>query len=242
MHVRKTRSPSAAVVVAAGAFVLAGCSAGPGSAGPGAESPRPAATSGSVAPPLTAAQLKALAFRDGEVPQARPGAVDVVEAAPGGGKRSLLPTADPACLAVVDVADGEHASAVVRQTFNWKETLWAGGSTLAAYGDGTARKHFARLKEALGSCTHYEGTGHVGTYRVRVKVEPSPQAGDEAVSFRQIVPGESGSIGDRDEQFVVVRAGDTIATFTMLDVGGSSNFPPDLIERQVQRLQDAQRR
>jgi hypothetical protein len=47
--------------------------------------------------------------------------------------------------------------------------------------------------------------------------------------------------GDRNEQFTVVRAGNTIATFRKLNIGGSASFPADLVNRQVERLQNAQR-
>ncbi|MFE7457804.1 hypothetical protein [Streptomyces sp. NPDC057554] len=47
--------------------------------------------------------------------------------------------------------------------------------------------------------------------------------------------------GDRNEQHVVVRTGNTIATFQELSIGKDLFFPPELISRQVERLRDAQR-
>jgi hypothetical protein len=46
---------------------------------------------------------------------------------------------------------------------------------------------------------------------------------------------------NRNEQFTVVRAGNTIVTFQKLNVGDSASFPADLVSRQVERMQNAQR-
>ncbi|AWZ04077.1 hypothetical protein DRB96_11455 [Streptomyces sp. ICC1] len=44
-----------------------------------------------------------------------------------------------------------------------------------------------------------------------------------------------------NKTFVVVRTGNTIASFSALNVGGTSSFPADLIAQQVERLRAAQR-
>ncbi|MEU5123735.1 hypothetical protein [Streptomyces asoensis] len=59
--------------------------------------------------------------------------------------------------------------------------------------------------------------------------------------FHETIPMEPVPPGDREEQFTVVRAGNTVVTFRKLNVGGSASFPDDLVRRQVERLQNAQR-
>ncbi|MFD7226885.1 hypothetical protein [Streptomyces sp. NPDC059881] len=149
---------------------------------------------------------------------------------------------EPACQTMIDIRSGRSASARIFQTFNWKGDIWGGESTLASYEDGKAEQSFAEFKQALASCRSFEGEGYGGKFKATVAIESQPQVGDEAVSFREIIPMGPEYRGDRDEQFVVVRAGNTIATFTMLNVAGSSSFPAELISRQVDRLRNAQRR
>ncbi|MEU2264750.1 hypothetical protein ABZ557_31830 [Streptomyces sp. NPDC019645] len=71
-------------------------------------------------------------------------------------------------------------------------------------------------------------------------VEGTPQVGDEAVSFRESIPMGPEYRGDRNEQYIVVRAGNTIAAFTRINVAGRSSFPSALVNRQVDRLSNAQ--
>ncbi|MFF5705675.1 hypothetical protein ACFY7H_24790 [Streptomyces sp. NPDC012794] len=58
------------------------------------------------------------------------------------------------------------------------------------------------------------------------------------MTLREHVSLSHGSAADK--QVTVVRAGNTIATFTRLDIGRSSSFPTELIERQVGRLNNVQ--
>ncbi|MFG2758030.1 hypothetical protein [Streptomyces wuyuanensis] len=148
---------------------------------------------------------------------------------------------DPACQTMIGTSSGQGASARIFQIFNWKGDIWGGGSTLASYEDGKAKDAFAELKPALASCRSFEGVGYVGKFKATVVVEDAQQVGDEAVSFRVITPMGPEFRGDRNEQYIVVRAGNTIATFTMLNVAGSSSFPAELVSRQVDRLRNAQR-
>ncbi|MGI5401314.1 hypothetical protein ACQEVG_18060 [Streptomyces sp. CA-135486] len=187
------------------------------------------------------AQLKTLTFKEGEVPQASEGGIAVQEPERKSDQRSFPPVSVPACQTMLDIRSGKRASAVVLQVFNWKGDIWPGGSTLAAYEDGKARQAFVQLKQALGSCRSYEGQGWVGNFKTTLKTEQAPQIGDEAVRFREIIPMGPEQPGDRNEQITVVRTGNTIVTFRMLNVGGSSSFPPDLINKQVGRLRNAQR-
>ncbi|MER7516891.1 hypothetical protein [Streptomyces sp. NPDC126499] len=191
--------------------------------------------------PLTTAQLRTLALRDEEVPQAHP-PVEVHEPAPEGNGRAFPPVSEPSCRPLVDVRTGKGSVTHVFQTFNWKENVMGGGSTLASYEDGRAAQLFAELKRALATCRSYEGEGYTGKFKATVKAEAAPQVGDEAVAFREVIPKGPEQPGDRNEQFVVVRAGNTIVTFSELSVGADLSFPTELISRQVERLRDAQRR
>ncbi|MXM64818.1 hypothetical protein GR925_15540 [Streptomyces sp. HUCO-GS316] len=191
---------------------------------------------------MTRAQLRALAFKEAEVAGAHEAGTPVQDPQPKEERRSFPPVSDPACQTMLDIRHGKRASTVVLQIFNWKGDIWGGGSTLAAYEDGKAQQAFAQLQQALGSCRSYEGTGWVGEFKATLTMEEAPGIGDEAVRFRETVPMGPEYPGDRNEQFTVVRAGNTIVMFQKLNVGGRASFPADLINRQVERLQNAQRR
>ncbi|MFF2861759.1 hypothetical protein ACFVSX_17935 [Streptomyces rubiginosohelvolus] len=187
------------------------------------------------------AQLKNLAFKDGEVPQAHE-PIEVQEPMPEGSGRTFPPVSDPSCQPIVDATSGKGSFAHVFQIFNWKKNIMGGGSTLASYEDGRAEQRFAEIKQAVGICRSYEGEGWVGKYKATVKAEAAPQLGDEAVAFRGIIPMGPDQPGDRNEQFIVVRTGNTIATFHELSIGTENlSFPAELVRRQVERLWKAQR-
>ncbi|AVZ71123.1 hypothetical protein SLUN_01510 [Streptomyces lunaelactis] len=78
-------------------------------------------------------------------------------------------------------------------------------------------------------------------FKATLTMEQAPGVGDEAVRFRETIPMGPEHPGDRNEQFTVVRAGNTIVTFTKLNIGGSASFRADLVNRQVERLRNAQR-
>ncbi|GGR41487.1 hypothetical protein [Streptomyces roseolus] len=157
-----------------------------------------------------------------------------------GSGRSFPPISVPACQPLLDARNGEGSTAYVFQNFNWKKNVMGGSSVLASYEEGEAARRFAALKQALTACRSYEGEGYVGRFEVSVRTEAAPRVGDEAVAFREIIPMKP-EWGDRNEQFVVVRTGNTIATFTELSTGKGLSFPTELISRQVERLRDAQR-
>ncbi|MEU8577240.1 hypothetical protein [Streptomyces asoensis] len=194
-----------------------------------------------VAAPLTRAALRALTFKDGEVAGAPEGGLGVQDPVPEKEQRSFPPVADRACRTMLDIRNGRGASVVVLQVFNWEGDIWGGGSTLAAYEDGKAEQAFAQLQQALASCHSYEDTGWAGKFKARLTMEQAPGVGDEAVRFHETIPMGPVPPGDREEQFTVVRAGNAIVTFQKLNVGGSASFPEDLVGRQVERLQNAQR-
>jgi hypothetical protein len=240
MYVRALRPVPALVTVIAGVLMASGCSTEP-DARPASVVPRATASDKAAVAPLTRAQLRALTFKEGEVAGAHEAGIPVQDPQPKEERRSFPPLSDPACQTVLDIRSGERASTVVFQVFNWEGDIWGGGSTLAAYEDGKAQQTFAELKQALGSCRSYEGTGWVGKFKATLTMEQAPGAGDEAVRFRETIPMGPEHPGDRNEQFTVVRAGNTIVTFRKLNIGGSASFPADLVNRQVERLQNAQR-
>ncbi|MFJ8975374.1 hypothetical protein [Streptomyces sp. NPDC102282] len=240
MHVRAPRPTPAFVTLIAGALITSGCSAEQ-DAGSTVAAPRATASNKVAVAPLTREQLRALTFKEGEVPGAHEGGIGVQDPVPEDEQPRFPPVSDSDCQTVRDIRTGEHASAVVLQVFNWKGDIWAGGSTLAAYEDGKARQTFAQLKRALASCRSFEGQSYTGKFKATLTMEQAPRVGDEAVRFREIAPLGPEHPGDRNEEMTLVRTGNTIATFRRLNVGGSSSFPAGLISRQVERLEHAQR-
>ncbi|MGW0409962.1 hypothetical protein ACWDZX_01375 [Streptomyces collinus] len=105
---------------------------------------------------------------------------------------------------MLDIRDGEGASTIVLQVFNWKGDIWGGGSMLASYEDGKAQQVFAQLKQALGSCRSYEGTGWVGKFKSTLTMEQAPDVGDEAVRFREEESGRGGRTAREDGERLVV--------------------------------------
>jgi hypothetical protein len=237
MQARTTRLTTRAVATVIGVFLASGCAP--------AQEPKDATGASSTIPsakapvaPLTMAQLKDLAFKGGEVPQVHE-PIGVQEPRPAGSERSFPPISVPACQPLVDIRNGEGSFAHVFQIFNWKKNIMGGSSTLASYEEDKAEQRFAELQQALATCRSYEGEGYVGPFKATVRTETPPQVGEEALAFREIIPVEP-EPGDRNEQFIVVRTGNTIATFSELSVGANLSFPTALIIRQVERLRTAQ--
>ena len=188
---------------------------------------------------LSTSELRALTLREGEVPQAYEGAIPVRDRKPETGRSTFPPVSDPACEQVLDVADADGAPSVVDQTFNWKDNIFPGGSTLASYNGAEAQTAFSRLGEGLKACRTFTGTGYTGKYRSELAVEGSPRVGDEAVRYSLTSPMNDGSV--RHDDHVVVRVGSVIAAFTAMEIDKHTAFPPDLIAKQVERLRNAQR-
>lgn len=226
---------SASTVIVAGSLVISGCSAAETTRS--AKSSAPATPSRTASPPLTAQQLKALAFKDDEVPQAHD--VPVQDPVPQSQQKTFPPVSDASCQRALDVLDAETASAFVLQTFNWKENIMGGRSTLASYEGAKAQEAFRQLRDSLKTCKSFTGVGWVGKFSAKVTVEAGPQVGDEALSFHVTMPLPDGG-GLRDEHHVFVRAGNTTASFTELNVGREAQFPLDLVRKQVDRLSGAQ--
>ncbi|MFD5497837.1 hypothetical protein ACFWH4_34330 [Streptomyces sp. NPDC127091] len=189
------------------------------------------------AQPLSEAELRALTFREADLPEARPGSIPVQDRSDPAGHPSFKPVSDPDCQTVHDIRYATTASAVVKQVINWKDRVYPGGVTLASYDEGEAERFFAELKRAVGSCHTYQGDGWTGAHTSTMKAQKAPEAGDEAVQFREYSTVE---LGERDELFIVVRTGSVIATYTSLDIGRTPAFPTEPIIKQAERTRDAQ--
>ncbi|MFE1559114.1 hypothetical protein ACFW6V_29525 [Streptomyces sp. NPDC058734] len=223
-----TALPAAVLAV----LLVPGC----GAAGntPGTTDPASAGKHTPVAP-LTVAQLKDAALTDADVPQVKAAmSAQEVKRQPG----KFPPVSEPACRTYLDIRTGERSYARVEQLYDWKDDVYPGNSTLASYEAGAAERNFAELKKALAACRTFEAENWAGKHAVSITVEAPPPFGDEAVTLREHVPLPEGPPADK--QVTVVRAGNTIATFTRLDIGRSSSFPTELIERQVARLNNVQ--
>ncbi|CAM5393732.1 hypothetical protein [Streptomyces aurantiogriseus] len=188
---------------------------------------------------LTYEALRSLAFKDGEVPNTHDTPVE--EPAPKKSERTFPPVSDASCQSVLDVLEAKGASAVVRQVFNWKDDLWGGGSTLASYRGEGAEQAFDRLEEGLQTCRSYSGESYEGAYTTEVTGVGAPQVGqvgDEALTFRTVTPTKDGLVMHQDHVFV--RTGKVTATFRKAEAGHEGTFPRDLVQRQVDRLAEAQ--
>ncbi len=204
-----------------------------------AGTPRAKASVPKTGRPLSVSELKTLTFREGEVPQAYEGAIPVLDRKSKTSRSTLPPVSDPACEQVLDITNAEDASSVVDQIFNWKDNVLPGGSTLAAYKGAEAQAAFSRLGEGLKACRTFTGTSYAGKYRSKLAVESSPRVGDKAVRYRLESPMDDGRV--RHDDHVVVQVGSAIAVFTATEIDKQAAFPPDLIAKQVKRLQNAQR-
>ncbi|MFJ4618298.1 hypothetical protein [Streptomyces sp. NPDC088812] len=182
-------------------------------------------------------ELRALAFKDGEVPDVHD--TPVQEPSPGMSEPAAPPVSNASCATVLAAVNAAGAPTVVRQVFNWKYDLWGGSSTLASYDGDGARQAFGRLRSSLGTCSSYSGVSYDGPYTTEVTPANAPRLGDEALAFRTTTPTKDGLVLHREH--VVVRIGTLTATFTKVEAAGDARFPRELIRRQVERLAGTQR-
>ncbi|MEU0989221.1 hypothetical protein [Streptomyces sp. NPDC005953] len=221
--------------MAMGALALSGCSTTERTRL--AASPTAITPTRSSIPPLTAEQLKALAFTESDVPQAH--SVPVQHPAPQQVPGNP-PLSDASCQRLYDVINAKHASASVFQIFNWKENVMGGDSRIASYEGTKAQEAFRQLQKALKTCKTFTGSGYTGKFTATITVEKAPDLGDEALSFHLTMPLTDG-YGLRDEHHVFIRTGTITASFQELTVGRKAQFPLDLIQKQIDRLRSAQR-
>ncbi|MFF8968322.1 hypothetical protein [Streptomyces sp. NPDC014995] len=187
---------------------------------------------------LSHEELRRLAFRADEVPNSHGSPVQSPAPTP---ERTFPPVSDASCQNVLDVLAADDASAVVRQVFNWQDDLWGGGSTLASYEGEGAERAFDRLREGLRTCRSYTGVSYAGTYTTEVTGVDAPQeeqVGDEALTFRTTTPTKDGMVMHQDHVFV--RTGKATAAFRKTEADREATFPRELVQRQVDRLAEAQ--
>jgi hypothetical protein len=249
MLAKSPRPKLTSALLVAGA--LAVCSCGSNQAAHSSKETSSESASAKTAPrPLTTAQLKSLAFQEGEVPQAYKDEPSTQVPEPESEQDSSPPISNPACQRMFDSTNGEAASAVVLQVFNWKGDIYPGGSTLAAYENTGAQRAFTQVRKGLKTCKSFSGVGYTGKYRAEITTEKSLDVGDEAVRFRMSTPatappakkGQPDRKVPRVVRYTVVRVGAVIATFDTMKVGEKpTSFPSALIAKQVERLRNAQR-
>ncbi|MCH5675105.1 hypothetical protein [Streptomyces gilvus] len=215
--------------------LVCGC-AGTHAAHKSAESTTGAGDADAGVRPASMAQLLNLTLRDREVPQARE--ITTEQFHPKTEKNSLPPVSDVNCQKVLQIINGAGSYASVHQIFNWKGDIFPGDSLISSYEGTRATDYFRILVKAINSCNSYSGTGYAGRYRATLTVEPPPDVGDQGASFRIVIPTENGL---RTEGHVVVRTGNLIAMFENLNVGGTAEFPPGLVVKQIQRLDEARK-
>ncbi|WP_190037621.1 hypothetical protein [Streptomyces fructofermentans] len=220
------------------AAALTGCSTADGSP-TAAEGKGPSASPTTRARPLTEAELRSLSLREADLPEVEPGRIAFEDRSDTSDAPSFKPASDPDCQTVHDIRYARAAPTVVRQVMTWKDGIFPGQVTLASYRGGVAERLFAELERAAGSCNTYRGDGRTGAYTSTMKTQKAPNAGDEAVQFREYSTVE---LGKRDELFIVVRTGSTIATYNSLEVGRVATFPTEPIIDQAERLRAAQDR
>ncbi|WP_432589262.1 hypothetical protein ABVG11_30960 [Streptomyces sp. HD1123-B1] len=217
---------SLGTAVTAAVFVMSGCSEA--EAKRSTKSPATPTPSRASRPPLTTDQLKALALKDSDVPQAH--SVPVRSPEP---EADESPASDTSCQEMLDVLGAETASTQVFQIFNWKENIMGGNSVLASYEGDKAREAFRRLRNSLRTCENFALVGPDREFKVTTGTAPS--VGDEAIGFHVLAKLPDGG-GLRDEHHAFVRTGNVTASFMELNVGQKAKFPEDIIRKQVDRL------
>lgn len=187
---------------------------------------------------LTAARLRSLTFKEGSTPGTF--GMPVVDLKSTAAEQAKRPPLKPeACQDVMDVIRGSTAPAGVSQLINWKHGISPGGTVLAAYPRGVAARLFQALATDVPLCTQVSGIDYSGAaFTNRIVREAAPKAGDQALRFDEVARLSDGSVRHTDR--IVVRVGDVIADFDMVDVNQQSTFPPDLLAQQLQRLAAAQ--
>ncbi|MFF0561322.1 hypothetical protein [Streptomyces sp. NPDC004266] len=246
---------AAAVVLSASACAAEAQPSMPASAsGPSAppvasQSPIPASASepGAVSSPavarparrLTAEELVEAALPVGTVPDLIGEPASVFHTGADGAEVKFL--SGSTCREMLDAAEGEQTPAPAKafQLFRWKGDVYGGSSLLASYEGSSAKEVFAKVREGLKTCRHFERQSPAGRYKATVSVLSAPRLGDEAVRFELAAPVE---LGPSVIEYTVVRVGSTVARFSKLSIAGRDvrAFPPVLIAEQVTRLQRAQ--
>lgn len=228
----------ASAAVAAGVFVVSGCSAQDSvdeakgtDAASAIVSPSPSPSSLSGPRPLTTAQLKSLLLREKDVPQAD--SAPVQGPVPKYDPRVVV--ASPDCQKVFDALVAHNASTSVIQDFWWKNNRWGARTWLASYGGAEAPEQFQRLKEGLKTCKALLGETPEGKLNSRITVAKAPAIGDEAVAFDLSMIGPDRTV--LIDHHILVRVGTLTVDFSDRGVQRTPRFPLDVVvDEQLDRL------
>ncbi len=259
MRARDVRALGGVAAVAVLLVVASGCGGsgggggakGGGRASGSATSPGATATASAAARPaalpvptftapavITEQQLKSLTFKEGATPGTY--GMPVTGLKEDEAKVSPSSVTPAACQDVRDIVYGRAAPTGVDQLINWKSDIYPGDTTLAAYPRKGAQELFRILNADLPLCHALSGVDFGGNaFTNRIVALPAPHVGDEAVRFQEVAKLSGKDVRYTDT--VVVRVGDVIAEFDMVDTGRQTPFPPGLIAEQVRRLASAQR-
>ncbi|CAG6392097.1 exported hypothetical protein [Actinacidiphila cocklensis] len=188
------------------------------------------------APALTVQKLTALTFPEDVTPGTYGMPVTALTPSAGSASRPVTPVA---CQDVKEIVEGKPATVGVSQLINWKDDIFPGSTTLAAYPSAGAKSVFRALEADLPLCRSLSGVDYGGhRFTNRIVVLPAPTVGDQAVRFQEVANVGEGHL--RYTEHIVVRSGETIVAFVMADVDRQTPFPPNLVAQQVQRLAAAQ--
>ena len=245
MFASEKRWSLAGVLLVIGILTVS-CSAA-GTAGHAAPTSKTAASPIVRRQPLTGAQLRALAFKESEVPQARSVYMSIdndPHALPVGA--TFPPVSDAACQKTIDITGHEGASVVVSQQFQWNQSagqpfIFPSFIELASYADAKPEQSFQQLRAALRTCTSFSAESWGGKYTVKITLEKDLRFGDETLRFCVANFDADGKLTKR-QCLTFVRVGSATALFrTDHPKSQPCEFPIDIVKRQVRRLSDAQR-
>lgn len=255
MRARHAQAVTAVASVAVLLAVVSGCAGDSGGGKPAGEhAPQSATAPGAdparapvqpvpvptftSAPALTVQKLTALTFPENATPGTY--GMPVTALTRPVADASLRHVTPMACQDVKEITEGKAATVGVQQLINWKADVFPGSTTLAAYPPDGAKSLFRALEADLPLCRSLSGVDYGGNkFTNRIVVVPAPTVGDQAVRFQEVADVGDGHL--RYTENIVVRIGDTIAAFTMVDVDRQTPFPPSLVAQQIQRLATAQR-
>ncbi|MFD3802213.1 hypothetical protein ACFWSF_07450 [Streptomyces sp. NPDC058611] len=166
---------------------------------------------------------------------------DKPECAPLVKAQSMAPVGTAAGLARTKaVALGKEPAANASAEEKLKAGLDALGATatsvtLTSYDGKGAEEAFAALKTAGTACAGGYTGSQQGESLTITKVSPgaSVTGGDEALAYTIAADGDGTKIG---MELVVVRKGNTLATFSAISLSGTAEQPKPVVDAQVKKL------
>ncbi|WP_327284935.1 MULTISPECIES: hypothetical protein [unclassified Streptomyces] len=205
---------------------------------------KPSAAASSAAPAAkgkTDAELAALLVTQAELPTHAVRAATPAElaaaASAGTDKPECLPLAKAQSSAPVGTPVGRAGTKAVTIPKSAADVLGATVTSiaLASYDGKGAEEAFAAVKAAATACAGgYTGSQAGDSLKIEKVVPGAPvTAGDEALAYTAManVDGEKAAT-----ELVVVRKGNTIATFSAVSPSGSAEQPKAVVEIQAKKL------